>query len=402
MGSGPRQRRRVLRMSRQRLGLAAVALGLSGAWCEPGSVRVTALPPPALVDERGRVDADAFAALVAAAEEQRGLGFIQRPTLELLAADDPRLPALRDAVRALQPCPRAASAPSPPRAGEGGAAPGAAPDGACFPDPGLERVLCLAPPDRDAASRALLRLLDAQNYPRLARAAPELRGDPGVAVRSLLAASVQREAMVGIAPAPGAAPYELLDQPALEVRPQAAAADVCEAMALSFIAGQRDREAPFRAPPLSTKQLVSPRAWAAGERPLLLVGSPPELAGCRVVDDESVGVARLLVERLAKGGTIPGRSLASWAGDRGIRFDCADGRRPWIYVALVRDEAAAAPFAADVRDLLPAEFAGEPDTATFHRRVVLWSGLTASRARAFATTLRAQELVHLPGPDGLD
>ena len=77
-------------------------------------------------------------------------------------------------------------------------------------------MLCLAPPDLDAARRVLRRLLDAQNYPRLARAAPLLRGDPGVAIRALLAAS----AAGAIRPALGAGDANSadgLDLPQIEV-----------------------------------------------------------------------------------------------------------------------------------------------------------------------------------------
>ena len=383
--------------SHPRLTLVVLSFAIAGATCEPVSVRVTNRPPTPLVDDAGRVDFDGFAALIAAVEEQRGLRFIQRPELEILEPDDARLPALRASERDLAPCPRS-TAPV-------GAGKAATVAGACFPDAGLERALCFAPPDLPALRRALGRLLDAQNYPRLARTASRLRGDPGVAVRSMLAASVQRESMVGIAPPPSAPPFELLDLPTIEVAPQAAPEGLCESMALSFLAVQSDPEAPFRTPPLSTKQLVSTRAYRTGERPVELVGRALPIDGCTVASDESVGVARLLVERMAKGGALPTRELAAWRGDRGIRFDCSDGRQPWIYVAELRDDALAAPFAAKIAPILPAAFVGSPELATLEKRVAIWSGLPARQARAFATSLVAKERVRIDDPvarNGLD
>lgn len=387
--SGCRSRARPKRRIAASLGLAGLLVAAAPPRCGPGSIRVTERPPdPALVDERGEADAEGFERLVAEAAQRRGLGFIRRPRLELLSEGDARLPALLRRDRDLEPCPRA-----------GEAAPVEPAAGACFADLDFERVLCLAPPDLGGARRALARILDAQNYPRLADAAVRARGDAGVALRSLFAASADRPAAGPIPAAPDAEPFELLDLAAIDVEPSGGADDVCRALALAFLGAQRDPEAPFRAPPLSTKQLASPRAYRASERPHRLVGAAPEIEGCEIASDASVGVARLLVELSAEGGSIPGQALAGWAGDRGVLFDCADGRQPWLYVAELTDERFVAPFAQEGVRLLPGVFGGAAAVARLPRRVAAWHGVPASRARAFAASLESQERASLDGPD---
>lgn len=373
-------------------GLALLLPAALGVVCAPGQVRVTNRPPdPVLVDARGEPDRAGIDALVAEVEAQRGLGFIQRPTLELAAADDPRLPALRAAARALLPCPRGAP----------GEEPAAEPAGACFPDPSLEWIVCTAPPDLEAARRALRRLLDAQRYPRLARAAPVVPGDPGVALRALLGASAGGAPARG--PSPAAAALEapgLLELGVVELERQDDPTESCEALAAQFLFLQEDREAPFRRPPLSTRELASPRLYRSGERPRLLTGAPPAVADCAVAGDESVGVARLLVEVLARGGSLPGPALARWQGDRGVRFACAGGAPRWIYVAELSDEAYAAAFAEALPRLLPGEFAGPPEVRTAGRRVVAFSrGLDAVRVRAWAVELASEPLTGVPDLD---
>ena len=377
----------------KRAAVAALALFTvvsPGLVCEPGGIRATNRPPePRLVDEHGDVDAGGVDALIAAVERERGIGFIQHPTLELLASDDVRLASLRAAARALEPCPRT-DTPSE-RAAE--------PAGSCFPDPSLEWIDCVAPPDLEQARRALRRLLDAQNHPRLVRAAAGLRGDPGVAVRALLAASAN-----GISDrrnlATDPALPDLFDVSEVEVERRTDAAEGCIAMAEYFLSLQPDPEAPFHRPPLSTQQLVSPKRYQAGERPDVLLGDPPRIGDCALVDDESVGVARLLVERLAKGGSLPVRVLAAWRGDRGVRFACDGEPTPWIYVAELSDPAEAAAFAKVVSQLLPAEFADPSASYVIGRRVVAISrGLDSAGAIAWASALAAKPLTGLPGLD---
>lgn len=365
--------------------LAALAVVLLGTVCEPGAIRVTNRPPdPVLVDAEGAIDPDGVDALARDVERERGLGFIQRPTLEPLAPGDARIPALLAAADALEPCPRGGEVARDP----------AAAAGRCFVAESLEWIECVASPDLEEARRALRRLLDAQNYPRLARAAPRLPGDPGVALRALLAASANGS------PA-RSAPHDALDLFALEtieVERRDDAGAGCVDIAAHFLGAQEDREAPMRRPPLSTKELVSPARYRAGERPRLLLGAAPRVAGCEVAADESVGVARLLVELLAKGGSIPGDLLAAWQGDRAVRFACEDARSAWIYVAELADAARAAAFAAAIPRLLPAELAAPATAQVVERRVVVSvRAIEEAAARAWAAGLDSRELAGFRG-----
>jgi hypothetical protein len=371
------------------IALAALALAALGPDCNSNGIRVTQRPPdPVLVDARGDVDRDGVDALIAAIEEQRGLRFIQHPTLEPIGVDDPRLESLVEAARALEPCPRA----------DAGSDDRSALVGRCFPDPSLEWIDCVAPPDLEQARRALRRLLDAQNHPRLVAMAPGLRGDPGVAVRALLAASANG-ATAREAPR-DAEPFDLFELPTIDLERDDAAAGGCVAIAEHFLMAQEDRDAPFLRPPLSTKQLVSPKRHRAGERPVLLVGSPPALAGCSVTSDESVGVARLLDALLAKGGSIPGPLLGEWRGDRGVRFACGDRGARWIYVAELSRAERAVAFAEQIGRILPDDFAGPSSARAIGSRVVVVSrGLDAAGARAWAAALIAREIVELQGAD---
>jgi hypothetical protein len=266
--------------------LVVLLLATIGVDCGSGLRVVNRPPDPTLVDERGEVDANGFDALIAAVEAERGLGFIQSPRLELLAQDDPRLPELRARALALEPCPRTATAP-PAEAAADAAGP------SCFADPSLEFVLCLAPPDLDAARQVLRRLLDAQNYPRLARAAPLLRGDPGVAIRALLAASATGAVRANRAPSRDPDRIDILDLEQIDVERRGDPGGGCVDLASAFLDTQRDPEAAFRTPPLSTLMMVRPKAYRASQRPLLLTGKPLEIAKCEVRSDESLGVARM-------------------------------------------------------------------------------------------------------------
>ncbi len=368
--------------------LASLLVGITGATCDPSAIRVRSRPPePRLVDEGGDVDVNAFDALVTAVEQQRGLGFIQQPRLEVLAADDPRLPGLQADARALEPCPTEALAEASPEPV----------DASCFADASFAFALCLTPPDLDAARRVLRRLLDAQNYPRLVRAAPLLRGDPGVAIRAVLAASATGAATGVNTFAGDGGGFDLLDLPQIEVERRATPGEGCVELASSFLASQSDREAPFRTPPLSTKVLASPKAYRASERPTLLLGTPPDVAGCELASDESLGVARILVGMLAKGGAIPGPALAGWQGDRGLRFTCASADAPWIYVVELVDAAHAVSFAAAVPPWLQDAFPGRSETQRSGRRVVIAHGFDAARARTWAASLGTAELVRFDG-----
>lgn len=131
---------------------------------------------------------------------------------------------------------------------------------------------------------------------------------------------------------------------------------------------------------------------------MLLLGKPPSIEGCSVAGDESVGVARLLVELLAKGGSLPGPLLAGWLGDRGVRFACDDGRERWIYVVEMSDAVRADALAREIQRLLPGELAGPSLAQAVGRRVVVTSqGLASQGAREWARALATQQLAGFRG-----
>lgn len=371
------------------LGLVAAAVAVTslGATCEPGGIRVANRPPdPALVDADGEVDGDGLDALIEQIEAERGLGFVRRPSLQLLEPDDPRAASLQDALLALEPCPSdpGLAASEPP------------PVGSCFPEPSPGWIACVAPPDVEQARRALRRQLDAQNYPRLAAAAPALPGDPGVALRAILAASAAG-ARAGVESADA---LDLLEEPSIQLEKPEPSFDGCTAIAAHFFSTQSDREAPLRNPPQSTKQMISPKRYRAAERPNLLVGPPPRIAGCEVRADESVGVARLLVALLAKGGSVAGTALAGWSGDRGVVFACDDERSRWIYAAELADAPAAEAFARAIGRMLPAALEGLSDARAIGRRAVVVSqGVAADGAVAWAQSLESRPMRGIPGLD---
>jgi hypothetical protein len=327
-------------------------------------------------------DADpvGLAALVARTEELRGLRFVRRPTLELVAAGDERLPALLAANAERRPLPVAGQVPA-----EAGA-------GSCFPLFESARVLCLAPAGESELREALARLLDAQVYPRLVALAPGLPGDPGVALRALLAASALAAADAGFPPAPAEPPRGALALETLEIPPGESADHILLFAAALFLAVQPDREKPFRTPPLSTKQLLSPPAYLASERPALLEGAAPALAGCRPAQDESVGAGRLLATLAGGGGSVPGRLLAGWKGDRAVRFACDGAGDPWLYVAEFAEEAQAEAFAKEGGALLPGELSRPLALERIGRRVVFFHGLAPPVARSWAAALEARAL----------
>jgi len=148
----------------------------------------------------------------------------------------------------------------------------------------------------------------------------------------------------------------------------------------------------FRSPPLSTKQLLSPGAYLASDRPIRLVGVPPLSAHCQVVEDESVGVLRLLIGLSRSGDSLSGESLARWKGDRLVRLSCDDGRSPWIYVAEFVGEPAPRDFEDRMDALLPGDLARPLHSVTLARRIAAWSGFNAEAATAFARTLGSHEV----------
>jgi hypothetical protein len=245
-------------------------------------------------------------------------------------------------------------------------------------------VDCVAPPDLAEARRALRRLLDGAELPRLARAAPDVRGDPGVALRALLAASADGAAASARRPRVRSISSSFqrshVDRAGAPVRR-------LHRDRRALPRGADRPRAAFRVRRSRRRSSVSPKRWRAGERPIELAGAPLAVDACRVVEDESVGVARLLIELLAKGGSVPGPLLGAWRGDRGLRFACDDGRAPWIYVAELPTAARVA-YAARIGDLLPAAFAGPRDGAgerpSRHRSSRAAARLAGARAWAMA------------------
>jgi hypothetical protein len=305
---------------------------------------------------------------------------VRRPGLEIAAEGDERLAALRAAAAERRPLRRPGVSEEADR-GE-----------RCFPLFDRARVLCLADAGEDALREALARVLDAQAYPRLVAFAPGLSGDPGVALRALLAASAAAAADLGFPPAPAELPAGILGREAIEIPPGESADRILVFAASLFLAAQADREKPFRVPPLSTKQLLSPPAYRAGERPLLLEGPALALRGCKPLGDESLGPGRLLAALAARGGSVPARLLAGWRGDRALRLRCEDGSEPWVYVAELADETAAEVFARRGEALLPEELSRPATAERLGRRVVFCHGLAVPGARDFAASLAAREL----------
>jgi hypothetical protein len=302
-----------------------------------------------------------------------------------LAAGDPRLPELRTQAGGLKPLLALGVAPAPDAAAR------------CFPDLGHDRVACLEP-EPGALREALARLLDAQHHPRLARLAPELTGDPGVALRALLAARAVAAAAGGLGPPLPREPAGILSEETLELERGGSPDAFLQVAARIFLRAQHNPERPLREPPLSTRQLLSPRDYAAGVRPVRLAGAAPALPGCEPAADESVGVARLLAAAARAGGALPARPLARWSGDRAVVLACPDGRRPWLYVAALEDAGSVDTFAAHAERLLPAELPRPFESARLGRRFAAWHEVSAGPARAFAESQAAEELRALPQP----
>src|SRR5690606_9084101 len=154
-------------------------------------------------------------------------------------------------------------------------------------------VRCRPPLDAGAFAAALAELIDAQHHPRLVALAPELPGDPGRTLRALLAARAQATPAGGLGPPLDPPPPSPLDAETLEIARTPEAGDFLVLAATTFLRVQRDREAPLRHPPLSSRELLRPADHAAGFRPVRLEGPAPRLGGCRPEADESVGPGAL-------------------------------------------------------------------------------------------------------------
>jgi hypothetical protein len=317
-------------------------------------------------------------------EEVRGLSFVQRPTVEIVDSRDSRVATLAAEAAAREVL--------RPTATPGTHAPIAA-SGNCFPQLAASRVLCIGPAAPAELRLALALVLDAQHYPRLAASAPRLAGDPGVAARAVLATRARLTSAMEPVPAADANWPGVFAKAEIPLGEGAQTpSDLVSVGTALFLGSQRDREAPFRTPPASTKQILSPPHYRAGERPLLLTGAPPEVPGCRAAIDESVGIARLLGATAPRGGNVPSAALAGWRGDRGIHYACDDESRaaPWIFVAAFDDEAGASAFAASADRLLGAEFATPSEGKRIGSRFVRWRGIERGSALDWAAALAAE------------
>jgi hypothetical protein len=376
--------------------LCALALGIP-AFCgndcrpaQPGGAGAE----PLLADARGAPDSSAFARLVESVERARGLHFVRRPMLVVVEPNASELAALERQARALLPMPEAGRASSQ----RGAQGKDKALSAAAFPDFERAEVIASPPLRTEELRRALGRLIDGENYPHLVEAAPRVPGDGGIALRAILAVSADATAAGSWFPG-GLHLLEeqaLLNAPRIEgvVRGKPAFDTATGPLRCAgfFMLSLDEPERAFRSPPLSTKQLLSPVAYLASDRPTRLVGVPPVSARCQVVEDESVGVLRLLIGLSQSGGSVTGDSLARWRGDRLVRWSCDDGRAPWIYVAEFAGEPAPRDFADRIDALLPGDLPRPVHSVTLARRIAAWSGLDVEAATVFARTLGSHEV----------
>lgn len=332
------------------------------------------LAAPALGDEP--LD---FPRIVRDTESARGLRFLRPPSLEVVAANDAAFDALlatgtqlwkREDGILLVPVQRAAA------------------------DPASDRVVALAPPDGREIALALAALLDAQHYPELAREAPRVAGDAGESLRALVAGSAFATASGGLGAPPPEPPQDPLGGPRFEipepVSPEAFLRTPVLA-ATGFLRSLRDREAAFRAPPLSTLALLRPSRWP-GPVPAILEGPAAPDPGCVIASDESVGVFALARSVVARGESVPAPALAGWEGDRRVEERCLGGRTRWRYAVVLDDETAARSFVEAAEILAPEAWPRPLAVARSGARVVLSHGQSGAEALAWALSLEPRSL----------
>jgi hypothetical protein len=331
----------------------------------------------------GDLDGLALDERIARIEEARGLAFVQRPRVEVYDAEDPRLRALvaatplelekRESLFATRPLEHTAV------------------------DPTRERISTARPIDEAELDVALAFLLDAQHAPRLVRIASSARGDAGLALQTLFAASALATAAGGLGPPPEEPPADPLAGARIEPLPAEARALLGDRPLLAaqgFLRAQDDREEAFRRPPLSTEQILRPERWRRDDRPVWLAGAPPPVAGCALADDTSVGVFTLFLSLVDRGPGVPSRALSGWRGDRLLVWRCAGGPDRWLYAIEHDDEAGARAFAAVAETLLPPSLGAPDAVARAGRRVAVSSGLEPGVRDAFVASLRPRELRH--------
>ena len=360
--------------------LVALALPLLAFECQTTHGPAPAAPP-ALDSATGAPVPAALDTWIQETETARGLAFVRRPTLETFEPDTPAFEALRAAM------------PFPLERREGPW--GSRPAERVTVDVARAHVAALRPVDGEEVLLALAFLLDAQHYPRLVENAAAATGDVGRTLRGLLVASAIATARGGyeLAPPDAEPPPDLLAEERLEPNPAMGPFGPLPVFAAQvYLHAQRDREAAFRAPPISSEQLLRPTQGHGADRPAWLAGAIAAPAGCELASDESLGVWTLLHGLIQRGVGAPARGLAAWTGDRLVRWRCEDERAAWLYVAQLDDEAGARAFAAIVPLLLPPDLEGDAILQRRGRRVVVASGLAAAEADAIARSLRAVEL----------
>lgn len=324
--------------------------------------------------------ADDFPSLVDLGEEARGLPFRRPPRLVTVPVGSPALAALREAsiplydVRGLLglfPLEHAAADP--------------------------ENALVVA--DEVASERdvriALGHLLDAQHHPELVAVARAASGDPGMALRALLAGSALATAQGGLGPRPAEPPVDVLGGEVFTVKePVAPDAFLGTPLlaAMGFLRSLDDRERAFREPPLATDILIRPSRYGVAPPPLRLEGRAPVPAGCIVAQDESVGVFGLLREAVARGASVPAPPLAGWRGDRIVRWQCLGDEAGFVYVAELAAPATGPALAEAADLLLPPSLPRPFGSAQAGSRVAVFHGLGAIEAQGFATALDARPL----------
>jgi hypothetical protein len=329
------------------------------------------------------IDEARFRTLVGETETARGQRFLRAPALVWIDGADPRLPALRRGVLAA----------SLQRTGPGFFQ--LRDVESAFPDPVGDRLLAVRPGDEADLRVALANLLDAQLFPDLVRDAVLLPGDPGLAQRGLVAASARATADGGLGPLPAGPRADPFAEEVLTVShpiPDVSALETPILAATEFLQGFEDREAPFRRPPLSTAEILRPGAWERAEPPVLLLGPVPAPAGCSLLADESVGVFRLGLSLIERGGSVPGPALAGWSGDRLVRWQCDGGASAWFYVAEMTSEASAEALHESLPVLLPSYLARPFASVRSGRRVLASHGVEEAALRELAASLRSEPL----------
>lgn len=321
---------------------------------------------------------------VRALEVARGLAFLRTPALERVDDDDPALRALRERPD-LVPLHRTTGIAREERVER------------AIADPARDRVLATRAASDAEIALALAHLIDAQRYPTLVARAARATGDPGEALRALLAASAFLTANGGAGPVPEKPPLDVFAGPFFEISAPVSTRAFLRTpflAATGLIRATADREGLFRAPPLSTEQVLRPARWAGSDRPLRLAGALPALPGCSVVRDESLGLFPLVRSVVERGGRVAGRALAGWGGDRLVVEDCA-GRSAWLYVIVLDEPGDAADFVEAVDLLLPAELERPFVARQRERRVIAAHGVDADLATAFGVGLTAQPIRNL-------